>query len=557
MAQQFDFSPSFILAAITSRHFVVPQYQRSYAWTDVNLIDFWADMHRSIQDGGEYFLGSFVLSKEDSQDFFSIIDGQQRIATTTILLAAMRDSYRENGEIELANSFDSQFLQQHDVVSNQYRRRLRLNGLDNPFYEERVIDTKKREPAADSHKRIAEAIDFFAEKLRTIVNDNPETWKDKFASITKYLQSQARVVVVETATDADAYTIFETLNDRGADLTIADLLKNYLLSRAKNDIDSVRTLWTEALTILEDVQNEKDFVFFLRQLWSSYYGVTRERDLYRSIKNAVASPKQALDFAQQLKNGAIHYRAILSPDSDFWNGFAKSTRDHLSVLGGLSLAQVRPLLLSILGSMPKAETERVIRNLTSWGTRIIVAGTVGGGQIERYYSDAAVAVRQGEITNAEDLLRALQPVIPNDAVFKNSFSNIRVNKNSQARYFLCAIEKFLRGEVEPELILNEDAKEVNLEHILPQKPAKNEWGDFSSDEATAYAYRLGNMTLLRRRDNARLGNGEWPLKRAILAKSDLHLNKAISSIERWDKDTIDIRQDELADAALKVWPLLS
>lgn len=162
MAQQFDFSPSFILAAITSRHFVVPQYQRSYAWTDVNLIDFWTDMQRSILDGGEYFLGSFVLSKEDSQDYFSIIDGQQRIATTTILLAAMRDAYRENGESELANSFDSQFLQQHDVVSNQYRRRLRLNGIDNPFYEDVVISGQPRAPNADSHKRIHEARVFLA-----------------------------------------------------------------------------------------------------------------------------------------------------------------------------------------------------------------------------------------------------------------------------------------------------------------------------------------------------------------------------------------------------------
>lgn len=363
--------------------------------------------------------------------------------------------------------------------------------------------------------------------------------------------------MVETATDADAYTIFETLNDRGADLTIADLLKNFLLSRSKGDIDSVRTLWTESLSILDDVQNEKDFVFFLRQLWSSYYGVTRERDLYRSIKNSVSTPKQALDFSQQLKSGAIHYRAILSPDSDFWTNFSRSTRDHLSVLGGLSLAQVRPLLLSILGSMPKAETERVIRNLTSWGTRIIVAGTVGGGQIERYYSDAAVSVRNGDITDAEQLLKSLQSVIPNDAVFKNAFGNIRVIKNSQARYFLYAIEKYIRGEKEPELILNEDAKEVNLEHILPQKPAKGEWSDFTADEATAYAYRLGNMTLLRRRDNARLGNGEWPIKRDILAKSDLRLNEAISSIDNWDKETIDIRQDEMADAALKVWPLLS
>lgn len=556
MAQQFDFNPSFILTAITSRHFVVPQYQRSYAWTDVNLIDFWMDMERSIAEGGEYFLGSFVLSKEESQDYFSIIDGQQRIATTTILLASMRDAYRANGESQLANSFDSQFLQQHDVVSNLYRRRLKLNAVDNPFYVDSIIEGKQVEPTADSHQRLHYAQAFFKSKLEKIIENKPSNWQDHLSSITKYLQSQARVVVVETATDADAYTIFETLNDRGADLTIADLLKNYLLSRSKGELESVRQLWTEALSILDDVQNEKDFVFFLRQLWSSYHGVTRERDLYRSIKLSINTPKEALDFAKQLKSGAIHYRAILSPDSDFWASFSKSTRDHLSVLGGLSLVQVRPLLLSILSSMPKAEVERVLRNLTSWGTRIVIAGTVGGGQIERYYSDAAVAVRKGELNSSEKLLEALQPVIPNDAVFRNAFSNMRIIKNSQARYFLYALEKYFRGDFEPELVLNEEAKEVNLEHILPQRPNKGEWGAFDADEATAYAYRLGNMTLLRRIDNQKLDNGEWPEKRAILAKSELKLNAAICEIEEWDKDVITTRQIHMADSALKVWPLI-
>jgi uncharacterized protein with ParB-like and HNH nuclease domain len=92
MPQQFEFSPSFLLAAITARHFAVPQYQRSYSWNEQNLEDFWFDMQRSISEGGEYFLGSFVLSREDSADYHSIIDGQQRIATTTILLASMRDA---------------------------------------------------------------------------------------------------------------------------------------------------------------------------------------------------------------------------------------------------------------------------------------------------------------------------------------------------------------------------------------------------------------------------------------------------------------------------------
>lgn len=557
MAQQFEFTPSFILTAITSRHFAVPQYQRSYSWDDQNLIDFWEDMHRSIADGGEYFLGSFVLSREESSDYFSIIDGQQRIATTTILLSCMRDIYHENERRPLAESFDTQFLRQHDVVNDEYRRRIRLNAIDDPFYLHAIIENKLITPASESHTRLQNAKQFFTEKLRQIVSTNPGTWPDRLAAITKYLQSQARVVVVETASDADAYTIFETLNDRGADLTIADLLKNYLLSRSKGEIDSVRQLWFDTIAILDDVQDEKEFVGFLRQLWSSYYGITRERDLYRRIKAAVATPDDALRFARQLKEGANSYRAILAPESDYWSGFDKATRDHLTVLGGLSLQQVRPLLLAVLSTLPKDEIVNVVRNLTSWGIRGIVAGNSGGGQVERYYCEGAVKIRQGTIKNASDLLATLAPVIPNDTVFKTAFASMRVTKNSQARYYLCAIEKSMQGTTDPELVLNEDAKQVNLEHILPQKPAKSEWIGFTPDEATAYAYRLGNMTLLRRSDNQRLGNGQWPEKRTTLRGSRLRLNDPLGEIDVWDKETIELRQNLLSEMAIKVWPRLS
>jgi len=514
-------------------------------------------MQRSISDGGEYFLGSFVLSREDSQDYFSIIDGQQRIATTTILLACMRDIYAENGKTTLSDSFDTQFLRQHDVVTDEYRRRIRLNAIDDPFYLHAIIERKPLSPGVESHHKLAAARDYFLRELRSIVEQNPQTWTERFSAITRYLQSQARVVVVETASDADAYTIFETLNDRGADLTIADLLKNYLLSRAKAEIDAVRQLWFDALAILDDVQSEKEFVNFLRQLWSSFHGVTRERDLYRSIKSEVVTPDDALNFARQLKEGASFYRAILAPESDYWAGFEKTTRDHLAVLGGLSLQQVRPLLLAVLSTLPKTEIVNVVRNLTSWGIRGIVAGNSGGGQVERYYSEAAVKVRQGKITNAAELLTSLSSIIPNDAVFKNAFSNMRITKNSQARYYLCAIEKSLVGEKDPELILNEDAKQVNLEHILPQNPSNNEWSDFSADEASAYAYRLGNMTLLRRSENQKLGNGQWSDKRSVLSKSKLKLNEEIATMDNWDKDTINLRQIFMSELAVKVWPHLT
>lgn len=335
------------------------------------------------------------------------------------------------------------------------------------------------------------------------------------------------------------------------------MLKNYLLSRAKAEIDAVRQYWFDAIATLDDVQGEKDFVHFLRQLWSSFYGVTRERDLYRSIKEKIQTPKDTLDFAKKLKEGAVHYRAILSPESEYWSSYEQVTRNHVAVLGGFNLQQVRPLLLAVLSTMSKPQVISIVKNLTSWGVRGIVAGNSGGGQVERYFTDAAVAIRDGEIGSSEQLLEELSPVVPNDSVFKNAFSSMRVTKNSQARYYLCAIEKHLEGKKDPELILNEDAKQVNLEHVLPQRPANGSWKSFSADEAAAFAYRLGNMTLLRRSDNQKLGNGEWPEKRAVLQQSQLSLNKQIATIEAWDKETIEDRQKALSDLALQVWPQLS
>lgn len=557
MTQHFDFNPSHVLAAITSRYFAVPQYQRSYSWGDRQLEDFWLDMQRSINDSGEYFLGSFVLSSEDGAEFASIIDGQQRIATTTILLAAMRDIYRENGKSGLANSIDGQYLKPHDVERDEYRCRLKLNAVDNPFYKDVTLDGKDIKPQADSHIRLKFAKDYFRDRLNDIVSSHPAHWSDRLSEITRYLNKQARVVVVETATDADAFTIFETLNDCGADLTIADLLKNYLFSRAKTELDSVQYYWMEAGTTLASAQEEKEFVPFLRQLWSSYYGVTRERDLYRDIKARVITPSNAVAFGKQIRDGATVYRAIISSDPDYWSAYDKSTKERVSLINGLNVQQTRPLILAILSTLSHNEASKLLRNLASWVVRLVVAGGSGGGQAERYFAEGAVQVRNGKIKTAEELLAILGTVIPNDSVFRSAFSVLRVTRNPQARYYLQAIEKHLRNIPDPELILNEDAKDVNLEHILPQKPAPKQWDVFSDDESSAYAYRLGNMTLLRKSENQKLGNGEWESKRLALVGSQLKLNQAISHLESWDKKAIDERQLQFSEWAVQVWPRLS
>ena len=88
-------------------------------------------------------------------------------------------------------------------------------------------------------------------------------------------------------TESDAYVIFETLNDRGADLTIADLLKNYLYGRAQDKLEAVKKDWALALGALELTAADGKFVAFLRHYWSSLDGVTRERELYAAIQSKV------------------------------------------------------------------------------------------------------------------------------------------------------------------------------------------------------------------------------------------------------------------------------
>ncbi|HYN80535.1 MAG TPA: HNH endonuclease family protein, partial [Gemmatimonadaceae bacterium] len=136
-----------------------------------------------------------------------------------------------------------------------------------------------------------------------------------------------------------------------------------------------------------------------------------------------------------------------------------------------------------------------------------------------------------------------------------SFERFRTTGNALARYMLSAIERALRNEKEPELVPNKDVDEVNLEHILPQKPKAGEWPFFSPDDASLYAYRIGNMTLLQKGKNNKIGNKPWSDKKPIIASSELNLNKAIAGSADWTKVVIEARQKDLADLALKVWAL--
>jgi hypothetical protein len=551
----------------------VPMYQRAYSWRSheggdtgedgsdgrAQVVEFWDDLRRGFRNGLPYFLGTVVLSKEGAPEGrVAVIDGQQRLATTTLLMAAIRNAYRERGEERYASSVHSDFVAQFDRHAGNDQPKIILNTDDRDYFERVVVQEEQGvEPAGESQRLLRDAWLFLQTRVAEFCVDAADAWKRGLDKFSYYIENDAQVIAITVATQADAFLIFETLNDRGADLTTADLLKNFLFSLSGARLDEVRDAWVVTLSNLDIPKvGNKRFNLFARHYMSSKRGTVRERELYARIKDEVNDSASAVSFTKDLQENARLYYALISVDSDVWGDFNETTRQAAEVLVDLNLEQSRPLLLAALAVFDPAQIERLLPAMVSWSIRGLSAGRLGGGVAEAAFANAAKKIRSQEIKEVEQILAdpGIDGLVSNDRVFTADFAEWRVQKGSLARYILRALELEERGEPEPELVVNADVRQVNLEHMLPKSPKAGEWTSFSEEDQKLYVNRLGNMVLLQQGANGRIGNKPWTFKRPILAQSALKLTRAAANASVWDSKAVEDRQQVMAELAVKAWP---
>jgi hypothetical protein len=346
----------------------------------------------------------------------------------------------------------------------------------------------------------------------------------------------------------------ETLHDRGAKLTLADLLKSYLFGRAslvQGGLDQVRERWLIALGALDTDQDL--FITFLRQYWSSMHGATRERDLYRRIKESVTTPAQAISFAGELEKASVLYAALLEPRHAYWQGWGTETKANIETLNRLGLEQNRPLLLAVLQHFSRGEAQKALRLAVNWGVRGLVVGGIGGGTAEKAYCEAALQIRQGATKLASEVLLSLSTIVASDDEFENAFATVRVPRTNIGRYYLLALERESQGQAEPELVPNADENAVNLEHVLPKRATASEWPLFTGDLRAEWVDRLGNHCLLRKSENDAIGNQGFSTKKPVLLASSFALTSEIGKEVDWTPTAIADRQRNLAGLAVQVW----
>ena len=186
--------------------------------------------------------------------------------------------------------------------------------------------------------------------------------------------------------------------------------------------------------------------------------------------------------------------------------------------------------MAALQHFTDGERRTLLKALVAWSVRGLIVGGIGGGTAEKTYCRAAVKIRRGEVKTTPELLKELSAIVPSDSEFEEAFGLARVPKANLARYYLIALENAKGGVAEPEFVPNANEEEVNLEHVLPKRASATDWGaQFNADERRDYLHRLGNLALLRKGLNGRIGNKPFTVKKPILAMSTFQLTTEIST----------------------------
>ena len=295
----------------------VPRYQRPFAWGKEEILDFWND----LVEEREYFVGSFIFNYEyeESEGFVEIIDGQQRLLTITIFSAVVRDIAREIGEVKYADKMQEKWIAFENFREEESVRVL-CGDSTKEFFEKYIQQTgndiREKKKLTKEEKRIQDAYLFLRERLLNKLTgySNNIDKKKCLVDFTEKLLG-LKVIWIKIQNDVDAYTIFESVNARGVDLSVSDLLKNSIFKEVKSkaNVDIAKKTWG---VIVENVEAANwELTKFIRYYWLSKYAHIPEKRLFKQIKQKITDYEGFLyDLA---KEAELFNLVVVGNEEDF------------------------------------------------------------------------------------------------------------------------------------------------------------------------------------------------------------------------------------------------
>ena len=543
------------------RSYRVPPYQRDYSWSEEHWEDLWndiADLRPCPED--RHYLGALVVEGKSDREFL-VIDGQQRLATLSLLalaviakLGALADhGIDPDANTERGKELRNRFIGEKDPASLIEISRLHLNETDNAFYQDYLVQL--REPlnprALPKSKRLLwNCFRYFAGQLDSL-EDLRGDGQSMAGLLSETVARQIIFILITVDDELNAYTVFETLNARGLGLTTTDLLKNYLFSRIRvaADLEALQRRWRSLVATVDQAR----FPEFLRHHLLCELPKVRSQRLFKLVRDRTRTAADVFNLINDLERRAELFAAVSDPNHGYWTDLP-GAKEYVRDLNLFRVRQAMPLLFAAWESFSGNDFVRVLKLVSVISFRYTVVSGLNPNALESVYHRAAKAVMDGSAGAPAAVFDHLKPIYVDDERTRQNFALLAVNTRGQrkklAKYILARLEQDAAGRA-----CDPETDPGTIEHILPENPV-DAWEEaFPAERWEASVYRLGNLTLLEPAANRNVGNSVYTGKLDAYRNSGYALTRQIpeTAPERWTPELMDERQRRLAERAVHLW----
>lgn len=586
---------------------LVPLFQRPYVWNEeLQWEPLWKDLERVamrlLQSSGipqaPHFLGAVVLQQLPTQTSDlqqrTIIDGQQRLTTLQLLLDALHSEIAKVGSTMSAARLEPLICNAQAFCRNKEDRfKVWPTNRDRPAFNEVMeapspVDYQKLQYSAS---RLAKAHQFFAQQCKEWLHAHgPEKVQERAEAVERSARELLQIVVIDLTATENAQEIFETLNARGAVLTAADLIKNFVFQRLLEqnaDVEEAYTkywaqfetaFWEEEISVGR-IKHQRSSVFLNHWLVARTGEEVVAREVFSRFKAYAdyQAGQPMLELLQQIDRAAAIYRSF-TETAEVLDGPLDRVGLFAYRIKTLESEVIKPVLLALLdhkaGPLPREQVHSSLDVLESWlARRMLIRATAKA--YNKIMPDVVSVIRNARpeivgqtIKEYFSSQRSEAAYWPDDGEIRRELEVMPVYRKlsrARVRMVLESIEDHWRGWIPGQVSaagMRIRRGSYVIEHVMPQAWMKH-WSlpaGTTEVDRDARIHRFGNLTLLTSKLNATVSNGPWlgeGGKAAHLQEKDVVLlnSKLLKeySAKQWGESGVDHRTSVMIDAILAIW----
>lgn len=594
------------------RQLFAPLFQRPYVWKRAEQWEpLWNDIRglaerliacNEQEDADEvkpHFLGAVVLDQfrvpTGKPDARSIIDGQQRLTTVQLFLAAFRDNVVGYDKFDRQVRRLNRLIYNDDVAEEQDRFKVWPTNIDRAAYravmttdDPDALDQSMEQNGIHRHSLIARAYNFYHKRIKDWLDEseNDEALLLRIECLTNAVREKIRIVVIDMDVQDDAQAIFETLNARGTPLLPSDLVKNYLFHKAQEEKADLQELHNKYWVEFEEAD----------EFWRGMFGVghakrpridlffqhylTLQKDdevsvgaVFGEFRSFADDVKKAVDWhLKNLRNYGQHFKRFMEADGDDREGV------FFRRLAVMQFTTVYPFLLGLYqatdgNSVSTEERINVLISLESFLVRRMICRLSTRGYNRLFLDMLKELNKEKSFTKeAVDTFLLEQTADsgrwPDEKEFEKAWLSVQIYPaitRPRLKMLLLSIDEGMHSsKTEPYSLAG--ARGLTVEHLLPQHwgthwplepEAEESAHDFIArrERRDSLLQTFGNLSILTESLNPAVSNGSFGAKKkAILKHSAMNLNRFLQEQESWDEDAILLRGKEVFGVATRLWP---